>query len=428
MERQIRNILITNAIALNGGDAAILQATIKILKRRFGQDVKITVHDMAASASARYYPALTFRRDIYSEIVEWSRGHTRAAAAGILVLLATRTWKLPLIGSLLLRSLPATLRRCLSDYAEADIVISSGGTYLVPHYSLTSKLFDFLIAGAHGKPLVLFTQSLGPFPPSRHRFLLRHVLRSATLILVRDARSHAHLDEFGVSPDRVSLCADAAFALAPPDLQGRSFSPTSSSLRIAISVRDWPHFGSRRTDDGMERYFVAMAELARHLIEHYNAEITFISTCQGTPEYWTDDAQTAEEIVRRLPAALHAHAAIDRRFRPPADLITEISTFDLMIATRLHAAILSLCAGTPALPIAYEFKTTELFKRFGLGEAVINIETISPEAMRLAFEKAATFWSTRAPEAWAATRNERDDAFNAANHVARALQRPTYTT
>jgi colanic acid/amylovoran biosynthesis protein len=56
------------------------------------------------------------------------------------------------------------------------------------------------------------------------------------------------------------------------------------------------------------------------------------------------------------------------------------SEFDGLIATRMHAAILALSAGVPALGISYEFKTEELFRRMGLGEWVTDIEEIAPES------------------------------------------------
>jgi colanic acid/amylovoran biosynthesis protein len=423
MARRIRKILITNAIALNGGDAAILHATIAILKRCFGENIEVTVHDMAARASARYYPALSFRRDIYSDVAEWSRGRARPSLVALAVLAVLKARNIPLLGRALRSVLPDPLRRTIDDYMEADLVVSSGGTYLVPHYSFTSKLFDFLVAETLGKPLVLFTQSLGPFPPGRRRVLLRRILRRAHLIFVRDERSLAHLAELGISPERVLLCADAAFALAPEGLQGRNFSLQHEAPRIAISVRDWPHFRSGSVEDGMERYFRAMAVLVSDLVLRRGATVTFISTCQGAPEYWTDDSRTAEEILLRLPNALHSHVTIDRQFRRPAEFIAELSTFDLTVATRLHAAIMSLCAGTPVLPIAYEFKTTELFNRFGLGEAVIDIEEISPETVLGAFENAAVFWSLHADGAWEMAKRERAEAFKAGDHLARSLMR-----
>jgi colanic acid/amylovoran biosynthesis protein len=171
----------------------------------------------------------------------------------------------------------------------------------------------------------------------------------------------------------------------------------------------------------MECYFASMAALAGNLIERRNAHVTFISTCQGTPEYWTDDAHVAAEIVRRLPEALRAHVTIDRGFHQPAALIARFADFNLTIATRFHAAILSLCAGTPVLPVAYEFKTSELFARLGLGETVVEIEKISPDTMLNALEKAGAHWSHHADDIWTAVRAERRSAYSAADEIARAL-------
>jgi colanic acid/amylovoran biosynthesis protein len=421
--KRIEHVLITNAIALNGGDAAILAATVEILRQSFGEGIDIVVHDMAATASGRYHPEFTFRNDIYSEVAAWSTGRVKPALAAAAVVVAARLMRF-VPSNVLTGFLPPALRATLDDYANADIVVSSGGTYLVPHYSLVSKLLDFLVATAFGKPLVLFTQSLGPFEPIRHRRLLRYLLRRATLILVRDERSRAHLDELGVPRSRVRLCADAAFALARADLPERALPPMHERRRVAISVRDWPHFEAGDRQDGMERYFSSMTKLVCALTERWDAEVTFLSTCQGTPEYWTDDSRTAEEIFSRLPEHVREHVVVDRSFRQPRRLIAELSTYDLTIATRLHAAILSLCAKTPVMPISYEFKTSELFRQFGLGEATVDIEDISPEAILAALETAIVFWTESADEAWAKVAEARRSAFDAGSLVARALDEP----
>jgi len=43
----------------------------------------------------------------------------------------------------------------------------------------------------------------------------------------------------------------------------------------------------------------------------------------------------------------------------------------------MHMAILSLCAQVPVLPIAYEFKTTELFKELDQEQWVTDISEIN---------------------------------------------------
>ena len=63
-----------------------------------------------------------------------------------------------------------------------------------------------------------------------------------------------------------------------------------------------------------------------------------------------------------------------------------LAGFDLSVATRMHAGILALIAGTPVLPIAYEFKTHELFARLGMAEWVQDIESVTGASLRSALD------------------------------------------
>jgi colanic acid/amylovoran biosynthesis protein len=55
-----------------------------------------------------------------------------------------------------------------------------------------------------------------------------------------------------------------------------------------------------------------------------------------------------------------------------------VADFDFVISTRMHMAILSLCAGVPVLPISYEFKTTELYNGLSQSQWVTDISHIEP--------------------------------------------------
>jgi colanic acid/amylovoran biosynthesis protein len=109
--------------------------------------------------------------------------------------------------------------------------------------------------------------------------------------------------------------------------------------------------------------------------------VTFLSTCQGIPDYWTDDSAVAERIAALVPAELRARIVIDRAFRTPARLIDAFAGFDMVVATRMHAAILALAAGTPVLAIAYEFKTRQLFARLGLDDFTLDAETLTGDGL-----------------------------------------------
>jgi colanic acid/amylovoran biosynthesis protein len=260
----------------------------------------------------------------------------------------------------------------LREYLQADLIISSGGTYLVEHYDLLPSILDYELTLALEKPLVFFPQSLGPFEKTRYRRRLRRIFEAASLVMVRDERSASHIRDLGVSPQHLRVYPDAAFALH----QARdplAHSP-GSPLHIAVSVRTWRHFSGSDPSDSEAQYFRMVAAGITRLVRNHGAQVTFLSTCQGLPEYWADDSRTAESVTALLDRDVMAHVWIDSTFRQPGELLTELTKYDAIIATRMHMAILGICAGVPALPIAYEFKTRELFRELGLEEWVTDIE------------------------------------------------------
>ena len=365
-------ILITNIVTLNVGDAAILYAMIDVLRGVFGQNTQFIVYDKHGDAPRRYYPETEFRRLIYLNVATDNlrfRLGSWAIKHGIPVL--------PLV-------LSSAERKDLLEYKTADLIVSSGGTYLVENYSMAARIFDYELSLGLGKPLVFFTQSLGPFANEENRRALLPIFNRAIAILVRDQRSLNNLVDLGVKNPNVHLAADAAFALSDRTAieSAKVKTPAAgTSLRVAISVREWRHFKSLDPAEGMKRYRESLALLTEHLVAKHNAQVTFISTCQGMKEYWTDDSRVAQTIVDTLPDRIRGVVSVNSDFHQPMVLANMLRDFDLVIATRMHMAILALGVGTPVLPIAYEFKTHELFEGLGQQRWVQDIETLSAKTL-----------------------------------------------
>jgi colanic acid/amylovoran biosynthesis protein len=365
-------VVITNTVALNGGDAAILLGVVKLLRTAFGEDTRFVVFDSQPEAAMSLYPEFQFRE-------LWHARATRRA--GRFLRKPRRAFHLARL-RLAAGGHPALLdeqeRSTLQECRDADLFVSTGGTYLVENYPLQPRLFEFQLARRLGKPLVLLTQSLGPFRRAANRQALADALGPATLVLLRDEPSRRHLLELGLPEQRLRLAADAAFALDPVP---RSPRPAGSSLRVAISVREWAHFQNGDRHDGMHRFGQAMAGLTAHLVTRHGAHVTFLSSCQGVPAYRYDDSAVATRLAASLPEPVRRHVTVDRAFHRPEELIHLLQGFDLLVATRMHMAILSLIAGLPVLPIAYEFKTRELFHHLGMGRWVHDINTLESPAL-----------------------------------------------
>ena len=377
-------ILITNIVTLNAGDAAILYAMIDVLRAAFGNDTEFIVYDKHGDVPNRYYPDVLFRKLLYliRESKQWPTLFRPLDQLRFRFGLWSIKQNVPLLPHIFLNS---TERRDLLEYKTADLIVSSGGTYLVENYSMAARVFDYQLSLYLDRPLVFFTQSLGPFSNPENRAALRPIFDESVAILVRDEQSHRNLIDLGVKNKNVHVVADAAFALsdleALESAKSRGAVESGKQLRVAISVREWKHFKSIEPAQGMNRYYEALRALSDHLVEKYGAEITFLSTCQGMPEYWTDDSREANKIVEGLSPNTRKLVSVDSAFHSPAVLARTLKDYDLVIATRMHMAILALSVGTPVLPIAYEFKMRELFERLAQESWVQDIETISGDAL-----------------------------------------------
>ncbi|MFM2314269.1 MAG: hypothetical protein RLZZ04_3545 [Cyanobacteriota bacterium] len=316
-------IIISNTVILNGGDAAILISILKILQDAFGKDTEFVIYDSQPETAKKYYPAFNLRQLIYDQSI----GSLKIRFVGRIIKLINQgrlkiaAWCIQqnqyTLGRLLTNPTEFT---SLLDYKHADLIVSTGGTYLVENYGLKPRFFDYQISLLFHKPLVFFTQSLGPFEQPENQRTLTSIFNRSTLILLRDRQSAKHLEglvtQQSKMQSKISVVADAAFALANWEtLEAAKKVQTSVYPRkIAISVRDWRYFKTVDPEVGITRYIAALVALTVHLVEKYQAQITYISSCQGIPEYWKDDSEFALNITSQLAPEIVPFVTVNRDF------------------------------------------------------------------------------------------------------------------
>ncbi|PRD44711.1 colanic acid biosynthesis glycosyl transferase [Phyllobacterium phragmitis] len=381
-------IIVENTVCLNTGDAAILLAIRHILRSTWGENLRFLVFDSQPAVAARLYPDkdypdIEFHKLLSESVFKYRYDdnflknalkppYNRVALQALRHFGRSRHIDETIFS--------ADARRGLAMYREADLVVTTGGTYLVETYNLEKRLNQFRIDAILGKDPVFFTQSLGPFNKSYNRDELKPILDRSPLILLRDARSLGHIRDLVDDPEKCHVVADAVFALADTDrISGilASKKPAATTGRVAISVRHWNYV--KGGGGGMDRYIDSIRKIVTALVREHAKEVTFISTCQGVPEYAHDDSKTARAIVAGLDPDVARHIKVDASFHTPEQLMTLVRDFDFVVATRMHMMIMSLCVGTPVLPIAYEFKTRELAKRIGVSDVLLDIDTITAE-------------------------------------------------
>lgn len=379
-QRIPKKIVISNIVSLNTGDAAILMGMFSVLRKKYGADTQFIVFDKSSSVASRYYPWANFRRAIFGHpprsrigrmIKASGYGHWNDRIRYFILSVAAKLlrFKLNTLARILLKKQDY---ESVSDYVNADLIVSAGGTYLVENYSLWTNIWDYRLSLASGTPLFFFTQTLGPFTLKKYRRAFAHIFSNSSGIALRDEKSMSHIIELGVDPSNVCIARDAAFVIEPKVTE-RPAGP----LRVAVSVRTLRFFEANAAVQS-ENYQASIVAMVVEAVRKFGAEVSFLSTCQGIDEYWTDDSVFAANIAAKLPDDVLPMVTVDKKFRQPDEVAVAYQGFDLVIATRMHAAILSLVAGTPVIGIAYEFKLNELFRQLGLEQASVSTNDMNP--------------------------------------------------
>ncbi|RWN37336.1 MAG: hypothetical protein EOR95_07980 [Mesorhizobium sp.] len=389
-------IIVETTVFLNGGDAAIQVATKRILKAAFGDDIEIVFADMDAQVAKRYYPGNTFvcfpsaqlHKSKYIRLLNrLTKG--RLELNSVYSILIAMIFIERHLSWLKYLGYGGQVARALREYIAADLIISTGGTYLSKKHrgSVSHRLPEYERDVYLGKPPIFFTQSMGPFGDDRIFHRLAVILRKSPLILVRDRKSMAFAKELVGHADNIEEVADCVFILTDQDEIERRRAASQVAKpgrrpRIAVSVRPWADFGERDSEVGRAKYHQSVARATAWFVEEVGAEVTFISTCQGIPEYRFNDSDAARDVLKYLPEHVRNSVVIDLQFRDTETLLRKIGEFDGAICTRMHMCILSLCRGLPVLPICYERKTADLFRSLDLEDYVTFIDKIEPDGFR----------------------------------------------
>ncbi|RWE55626.1 polysaccharide pyruvyl transferase family protein [Mesorhizobium sp.] len=418
-------IIVETTVFLNGGDAAIQAATKRILAAAFGDHVEIVFADKDAHVAKRYYPGNTFicfpsMQIRESRAVRLMSRLTKGRLEPQLIYstLIAATFFERYLSWLKYPGSGGAVAQALRKYIAADLIVSTGGTYLSKKHPgpVARRLPEYERDIFLGKPPVFFTQSMGPFGEDRIFRRLARVLRKSPLILVRDRESMAFAKELVGHTGNIEVVADSVFALTDQDTIERRRAmlgvKKSGRLKIAVSVRQWTDFGGRGSDVGRAKYHQSIARAVTWFVEEVEAEVTFVSTCQGIPEYRFNDSDTARDVLMYLPDHVRNSVVIDSQFRDTEALLRKIEEFDGAICTRMHMCVLCLCRGVPVLPICYERKTADLFRSLDLEEYVTSIDKIEPDSFRDLVERWWKNQETVAERSWRGTLELRDSALS----------------
>jgi len=280
--------------------------------------------------------------------------------------------------------------------ADSDLVLVGGGglfqdhwgvdpkSLLTPrHYGITFYAGPAILAAMNGKPLALLGLGFGPLGSPESRRIVRGVCEAASYLSVRDADSRALLLASGVDEGRVTLSADAAFALPSVRRSAaarlREAGVEASFPLVAVALRPW----TVGTDPNVWEGEVAGA--LDRLVEKTGGTLLFVPF-QRSGRADEDDAGVAARVRERLSHS--TRSVILRDPLTPAESRGLMASCDLVLAMRLHAAVFAVADAVPLVGIAYDPKVRALFERLDLLPLLEPLESLSGWSLQARMESA----------------------------------------
>ena len=336
-KRKLNFLLYGEGSCLNKGCEAIINTTVKKIKKACDGEIILSTHDLndkklydnyitkavkgyykkdqlteEERKLIAYYDTLPFNYDNYQKIYE---------------------------------------KDCIKEIPNADICLSVGGdnySYGDPYwfYTLNKEIIK------NGKKNVFWCCSLYEKIDSPE--MIRD-LRTFDLIMTREALSYNALLEV-VDKDRVVLVPDTAFSLNPKEVELPDYFKNGKEV-IGLNVSP---LVMKENEEG-KRLLESIRELVKHILKDSDYEICLL------PHVYIEgnnDLDTLRKVKELYSKEDRVHV-LDNQIYNCEEIKYIISNLHILIAARTHASIAGYSSVVPTLVIGYSVKSkgiaTDLF-------------------------------------------------------------------
>lgn len=197
-------------------------------------------------------------------------------------------------------------------------------------------------------PLILGSQTYGPFKSKYNEKRAAEVIKKATSVFTRDKISQDYVKKIS-GVDSILTC-DLAFRLP---FKSRASEKNGAAKRIGFNV------SGLLVSDKKEGTSVEFSLKTNYDI--FVRQILDYLTTEGYEVHLIGHV-VADYIVNRALKKEYPSVILAPEFDNPMDAKSYISSMDLFIGSRMHATIGALTSNTPVVPVAYSRKFTGLFR------------------------------------------------------------------
>ncbi len=231
----------------------------------------------------------------------------------------------------------------------SDLLISGGGSLLqdvtsmktIPYYLGIVK-----IAQWYKKPVVFYSQGIGPVNKKLSRILVRMIADRANHIFVREEASKALLKEIGIKKAPITVTIDPVLGIkVKKEIQEKVAASMGEKPAVGIYLRTW----------------AADKKLVDELIPVVQHILNLGYQIYAIPMYYKEDSIIAKELARVVEGDIHV---VDRELSID-EVVAYTAQFEWIIGMRLHSLIMAHAVETPMIGLSYDPKVKGFIKEVG---------------------------------------------------------------
>ena len=249
-------------------------------------------------------------------------------------------------------------------------IVPFGLHYDIVRWSLAAKLCRC--------KLLFVSVGVGPIRHPWSRLFVKAALGVADFRSYRDSFSWDYLESISFKRDQDSVFPDLAFSL-PQTMT--SCNPKGSSQRAVIGLGLITHSRKRSTSENVQSiyqdYITKVAALVGWLLErNYTVQLLI-----GDIAY---DERARKDLIAILEEdgrPCEETRIVNKPTRSVEELLSQLATTDVVIASRFHNVLLALMLNKPVVAISFHEKVDSLMSALGLDAYCQDIENIDLERL-----------------------------------------------
>lgn len=263
-----------------------------------------------------------------------------------------------------------------------DMLIVPGTGLLTDAYGLFSwgpyNLFRWCMTAKLCRCKLLFVSvGAGPIYGVLGRWLVKSALSLADFRSYRDNSSAQYLESIGFSTKNDRIYPDLAFSLTDAVVTDR---PSRNKGKPVIALGLMAHAGKysvpNPANETHQAYLNSLAKAVKRLVgQKYDVNVTIGNS-------W--DMPVKQEFRRLLKEQLseidEGHI-IDKPIYCVEQLLFQLASADLVVATRYHTVLLALMNNKPVIALSFHPKCAALMDTMGLSEYCLDINTLDADCL-----------------------------------------------